>query len=195
MSLVLRPQRPEPEEITLVASLAVIRAVKQSTGLSARIRWPNDIMLNDKKLAGVLAQAQSSGKDVTEVIVGMGLNCNTKVEIPSDPRGKSTSLSEELGRPVDLTELRASSLGSFADMYSTWHGGQNMTQLWSEHVGTLGLEVMVKLKTHETSFSCQAIRLKTDGALVVATRGGDIIIHAEDLEWLREGPQPSSITD
>jgi BirA family biotin operon repressor/biotin-[acetyl-CoA-carboxylase] ligase len=187
MSFILRPLNiPNPELISLVTSVAVVQGVKNSTGLSTRIRWPNDIMAGNKKLAGVIAEAQFTKKQLDSVVVGVGLNCNTPVAAEESTGGGATSLVEELGNEFEIADLKHSILDSFSDLYQRWQAGEAMLPLWKEHIGTVGKTVAVKMKTEGTAFSFQAVGVDPDGGLVLFREGESKVIHAEDLDWLRE---------
>jgi BirA family transcriptional regulator, biotin operon repressor / biotin---[acetyl-CoA-carboxylase] ligase len=189
MSYVLRPQKlPRPELVSLVSATAVVRGVQLSTGLHSEIRWPNDIMVNGKKLAGVIAEAAAYKGEVAQAIVGVGLNCNSSVPATYTSGNMATSLAEELGRHIEVSELKLSILDSFSELYRRWQVGQDMVPLWKEHVATLGKRVSIKLKTDETPFSGEAAGVDSEGNLLVTTGGKVTAFLAADLEWLREVP-------
>jgi len=91
--------------VPLVAGLAVAEAIAETTELEARIKWPNDLLIEDRKVCGVLCQFEPLHHPV--VIVGVGVNANLKTEaLGRSLRCPATSLQEALGRPVDLRRLR-----------------------------------------------------------------------------------------
>jgi BirA family transcriptional regulator, biotin operon repressor / biotin---[acetyl-CoA-carboxylase] ligase len=187
ISFVLRPSGiSKPELITLVAAVAVVDGIEHTTGLDTRIRWPNDIMVSGKKLAGVIAEAQSNEQEIIQVVVGVGINCNAPVPHMEGSGKEATSLLEELGKRFEIPELKLSILDSFAHLYDRWRAGEDMMPLWVERVATLGKTVSIKLKTDETAFSYQAAGLDFKGNLIAAKDGKQTVVHAEDLEWLRE---------
>ncbi len=187
MSFVLRPGNIQrPELFTLVSAVAVVRGVKKATGLVPAIRWPNDVMVGGRKLAGVVAEAQSVRQELIQVIVGVGVNCNSPVSHIDGLKGEATSIREELGRHEEISVLKHSVLDSFSQFYEVWKGGGDMAQAWRNHVGTLGKRLSVKLKTEETPFSCAAKEIGDDGSLLVEKDGEPVVVRAEDLEWLRE---------
>ncbi len=187
ISFILRPRNiPKPELVSLVTAIAVVKGVRHSTGLSTKIRWPNDIMAGPKKLGGVIAEAQFNKQELVNIVVGVGLNCNTPMEGSEVAGGQATSLIEELGRPFEISDLKHSVLDSFSELYSRWQAGEDMLPLWKEHVGTVGKSVTVKLKTDETAFSFQVVGLDSDGGLIVIREGETKVLDAEDVEWLRE---------
>jgi BirA family transcriptional regulator, biotin operon repressor / biotin---[acetyl-CoA-carboxylase] ligase len=186
MSFIIRPRGLyRPEFITLISAVAVVEGIKMTTDLVASIRWPNDVVRGGRKLAGIIADAQTSKQEITQVIVGVGVNCNTPVS-DRELSAKATSLSEELGREVAIPVLKLAILGSFADLYDRWQAGEDMVPVWTNHISTLGRRVTIKLKTTETPFSCIATEVDLDGGLLVETEGETVLVRPEDLEWLRE---------
>jgi BirA family biotin operon repressor/biotin-[acetyl-CoA-carboxylase] ligase len=187
MSFVLRPGGiSKPEVITLVTAVAVVDGIKHTTGLETAIRWPNDIMAGGKKLAGVIAEAQSYKQEITQVVVGVGVNCNASVSDAGGLGKEATSLAVEVGKRFELSELKDSILGSFSQLYDRWRAGEDMIPLWKGHVATLTKHVSIKLKTEETAFSFQAVGIDSEGNLMVDNDDKQTTVRAEDLEWLRE---------
>ena len=121
VSILLRPA-VEPArlpELSLVAGSAVAGAIADTTGLEPAIKFPNDVLLGGRKIAGILAEASDD-----RVIVGIGVNANqTQDELPADTPTKPTSLRLELGRPVDRAALLATILLRFEDGYTRWVTG------------------------------------------------------------------------
>jgi BirA family transcriptional regulator, biotin operon repressor / biotin---[acetyl-CoA-carboxylase] ligase len=189
MSFILRPPRlPKPELVSLVTAAAVVQGTNQSTGLTTKIRWPNDIMVGQKKLAGVIADAQFTRQELDHVVVGVGINCNSPMADSEATGGGATSLVEELGKPLEVSELKHSILDSFSKLYQRWKSGENMFPIWKEHVRSLGKTVAVKLKTDETAFSFHAVGIDAEGGLILFRDGETTILRAGDLDWLREEP-------
>ena len=187
MSFILRPGHVDrPELASLIAALAVVQGVKDSTGISTQIRWPNDVMIKGKKLAGVISEAQYFKQEITQILVGIGLNCNARIGNSGDNTLSATSLADESGSQVELLELRHSILESFSSLYENWKAGEDMLPLWQANLGTLGKAVTVKLKTEETPFSSFAKGIDSSGGLVMAEGKDERILRPEDVEWLRE---------
>ena len=187
MSFILRPTGiSKPELVTLVTAVAVVDGIKQATGLETAIRWPNDIMTKGKKLAGVIAEAQADRQAITQVIVGVGVNCNSNVSGAWGLGNEATSLAEELGRHIETSKLRNSILDSFSHFYDMWRAGEDLIPLWKGYVASLGKTVSIKLKTNETAFSYQAVGIDPEGGLMIIKEGKQTVVRAEDLEWIRE---------
>ena len=107
-SFLLRPPMTPAESLwlSLIAGVAVQDAVRETTGLGADIRWPNDLLLNDKKFAGVLTEMSSEGNKVNHAVIGIGVNVNHK-SFPGDLEGTATSLALEGGKQFERLEIAA----------------------------------------------------------------------------------------
>jgi len=184
MSFVLTPARiSRPEIMTLVSSVAVIEGLEQVTGLEPGIRWPNDVMVNAKKIAGIIADAQTTRQQI-QIVVGIGVNCNAPVA--EKLAQEATSILEETGHQVEIPNLMKSILDSFSRLYVRWGKGNDLLDLWKGHLMTIGKEVLVKLKTDENAFSFRAAGLEEDGGLIIESPGETRVLRPEDMEWLRE---------
>jgi BirA family biotin operon repressor/biotin-[acetyl-CoA-carboxylase] ligase len=106
-------------ELSLVAGNAVAEAIANTTGLDPKIKFPNDILIGSRKVAGILAEA-SEGR----VVLGIGVNANQKeADLPADAQTEPTSLRLELGRRVDRAELLAAILALLEPAYDRWLTG------------------------------------------------------------------------
>jgi len=189
MSVILRPSRlARPQLISIVFALAVVEGIKTLTGLPARIRWPNDIIVGTSKIGGVIAEGQSYGREVTQLVVGVGVNCNAAVRGVKPGGEMATSLAEELGHKVRIPELRDSILDSFSRLYDRWRTGEDLIPLWAGSVGTIGMSARVKVRGGRNEFRCRVVGLDSEGGLVIDRNGKKAVLKAEDLERLRETP-------
>lgn len=106
-------------ELSLVAADAVAEAIANATGLDPEIKFPNDILIGARKVAGILAES-SEGR----VVLGIGVNANqNEAELPADAQTEPTSLRLELGRRVDRAELLAAILARLEPAYDRWLTG------------------------------------------------------------------------
>lgn len=105
-SFLLRPPMTPAESLwlSLVAGVAVQDAVRETTGLAADIRWPNDLLLNNKKFAGILTEMSSEGNRVHHAVIGIGVNVNQR-HFPAELQDLATSLSLEGGREFARAEV------------------------------------------------------------------------------------------
>jgi BirA family biotin operon repressor/biotin-[acetyl-CoA-carboxylase] ligase len=103
-------------ELTLVAGGAVTEAIADATGLEPAIKFPNDVLISGRKVAGILAES-SEGR----VVLGIGVNVNqTREQLPPDAQTEPTSLRVELGEPVDRAQLLATILLRLELAYDAW---------------------------------------------------------------------------
>jgi BirA family transcriptional regulator, biotin operon repressor / biotin---[acetyl-CoA-carboxylase] ligase len=124
VSVVLAPGRARtaPDRatslLTLSAGVALAEAIERITGLAAAIKWPNDLLVGRRKLAGILAEAVASpaAGPVTAVVLGYGINVSDAA-YPPDLSDRATSLESELGRPTDRAALCAETLAALAARY------------------------------------------------------------------------------
>jgi BirA family transcriptional regulator, biotin operon repressor / biotin---[acetyl-CoA-carboxylase] ligase len=118
VSVLLRPAVDSARlpELSLVAGGAVAEAIAETTGLEPAIKFPNDVLLGGKKVAGILAES-SDGR----VVLGIGVNANqTAEQLPDDAQTEPTSLRLELGEPVDRAALLAAILLRVERAYDAW---------------------------------------------------------------------------
>lgn len=121
MSLLLRPNIPPTQAsvLTLLAGIALTEAIQDVTGLQVGIKWPNDILLNGKKLVGILTEMDCDMETIHSVTVGMGINVNTK-DFPEELEGIATSLYLESGREYDRAELVGRAMERFEALYEAF---------------------------------------------------------------------------
>lgn len=176
MSFVLRPDIPPRDAgvVTLAASVAVARALEE-LGLSPRIKWPNDVLLDDRKVCGILVELQADAEVISYAVVGVGLNANVvpDVDVPA------TSVAGELGREVDRAELVASVLEGFEEVYL----GDDVLDEWRQRSSTLGREV--RIETAGRTVEGRAVGLDPSGALRVDVGGDERVVSAGDCRHLR----------
>jgi BirA family transcriptional regulator, biotin operon repressor / biotin---[acetyl-CoA-carboxylase] ligase len=120
LSVLLRPPAGAPiQQLSLVGGLAVAEAVEEALDLSAQIKWPNDVMVNRRKLAGVLAEARDG-----IVVLGIGVNVNqTRAELPADARVPAASLLTADDVERDRAPLLADVLARLEHHYDAWSAG------------------------------------------------------------------------
>jgi BirA family biotin operon repressor/biotin-[acetyl-CoA-carboxylase] ligase len=180
LSTVLRPALPPARTpvLTLAAAVAVTRAAREA-GVDARIKWPNDVLLDDEgepKLAGVLTEMEGEADRVAWVVLGVGVNAN--VEAAALPDG-ATSIAAEAG-PVERRRFVQRVLEEL-DTLRADPGA--IVDAWREHALTLGRRVRVETATGPVVG--EAVDVTGAGALVVATEAGRTTVHAGDCEHLR----------
>jgi BirA family transcriptional regulator, biotin operon repressor / biotin---[acetyl-CoA-carboxylase] ligase len=129
VSVVLMPARTTGSRerafslLTLAAGVALSEAVQQTTGLTAHIKWPNDLFVERRKLAGILAEAVDGRPETRNVVLGYGINVG-RMSYPPELSTRATSLETELGRPIDRADLLAASLVALSRRYDDLLAGR-----------------------------------------------------------------------
>ena len=172
-SIVLRPD-VDPENIqmvTLAASVAVVEAISQDQGIVCGIKWPNDIILNNYKLGGILTELSAEPGHINYVVVGIGININQDI-FDDEIKNKATSLKIHTGMPISRVNLLGNILSKFEEIYNILLEGntQEIINRWSKYSVTLGKEVKVIFKDIEHIGLAQSIT--SDGKLSVKCKDG-----------------------
>ncbi|OUN45834.1 biotin--[acetyl-CoA-carboxylase] ligase [Anaerotignum lactatifermentans] len=168
MSLVLRPQimPAEASVLTLLCGLATAEAIEAETGLSAGIKWPNDILINGKKAVGILTEMDCEMSEVHFVIPGIGINVNT-ASFPPEIAEIATSLYLECGKTVSRRRLVHRVLERLEEHYETFLRTGSfaaMLEDYRKHCITLGKEVHV---LGREPFFAEALDITPEGELLV----------------------------
>ncbi|MEO3945171.1 biotin--[acetyl-CoA-carboxylase] ligase [Gorillibacterium sp. CAU 1737] len=159
---------------TLVTAVAVCRAIRELSGANARLKWPNDVRIDGKKIAGILVELISSGTRVDAILVGIGIGVNLDEEdYPDELKEKATSLKLATGSAVDRTELAALIMKKLEELTAFYlqEGFEPIRSLWEALSDTLGNRVQVESPLG--TIAGTAIRLDSSGALVVRTDSGE----------------------
>lgn len=182
LSILLRPNLP-PRRIgwlTMLGALAVADAISQFSILNSqlRLKWPNDVLLNGRKVAGVLVESSLTGDRLDYAVLGIGLNVNTGFDdAPEEVQLRATSLREALGHEVDREAVLERLLAAFDARYAMLPASPLAD--YARRLDTLGRRV--RLQVGAESVEGDALRVEEDGALVVMTHQGERIVAFGDV--------------
>lgn len=172
ISVILRPDPRSSQlpQISLLAGVAVAEAVHKESGLPVMLDWPNDLLIQGRKVAGILAESFPPGERPA-VVVGIGVNVN-QTRFPEELAGRATSLTLEAGHPFDRERLLRVLLERLELWYRRWgtEGFGPVRNAWRQAARTLGQRVVVEQGTGGI-----AVDLAEDGALVVRADSGAIV--------------------
>jgi BirA family biotin operon repressor/biotin-[acetyl-CoA-carboxylase] ligase len=176
LSVILRPAiaLEDALKMTLTTSVAVAKTFLQLYGLKAEIKWPNDVLIDGKKVCGILTETSTNEKTVNTMVVGIGINANFSLEaLPRNLRSTATTLKEVLRRSVDLEELVSTLLKEFEAGYESFKEkkGTELLEEWRKMAGFLGKKI--KISSLEESWTGQAIDIDETGALIVGLESGE----------------------
>lgn len=161
--------------ITLMTAVAVVLAIRENVGLNAVIKWPNDILIRDKKVGGILTEMKSDTDRINFVAVGIGVNVNMSLSmLPRSIRPFATSLKKEKGEPINRVELLGMILTKLEYWYKTLLAVKRKALLneWLHLDATIGNKV--RIKTRDRVISGIAEGISHDGDLIVRLFSGAI---------------------
>lgn len=172
-SVILNPDFDQ-EKIALLpfaGALAVSDAIESVTGLSPTCKWPNDVLINAKKVCGMLLESTSGTSSIERIVLGIGVNVN-QTEFPGDLLYKASSLKNEAGIDIDRVRLLRSILEALEMRYqqlSTFPADRLLND-WRMKALLFGKKIIVL--EHEFSFPATAIDVAEDGSLIIETEDG-----------------------
>jgi BirA family biotin operon repressor/biotin-[acetyl-CoA-carboxylase] ligase len=191
ISVLFRPQFSPQQApmMTLMAAVAAAEAIVEATGLPIRIKWPNDILIDGKKAAGILTEMNAEQDRIHYLVVGLGINVNMqRDDLPLDFRDKGTSLKEEAGHRVDRVSLLCRFLKALEVNYEILEreGSAAIVRRWESASGLKGKRIAVNTPTDRILGTMDG--LSTEGALIVRLPDGHSReVFAGDVELLEEG--------
>jgi BirA family biotin operon repressor/biotin-[acetyl-CoA-carboxylase] ligase len=173
LSMILYPPLAYLPSLIMVASLAVARSIEQVTNLKAKIKWPNDVLVNDKKICGILVESDVRGNKVDYAVIGIGLNVNLKLSEFPQIAPMATSLSRELGREVSRREVIRSLLAEAEKLYLALAAGDSVFKEWRDNLVTLGQKVRVS--SGAVTYRGIAESVAPDGSLLLRQPDGSLL--------------------
>lgn len=171
LSLILHPPVRYLPYLVMVTSLAVMQSIEAVIGLKAQIKWPNDVLINGKKVCGILIENRMNGNKVDYVIIGIGVNVNLKVADYPEIASFATSLSDELGRPVSLLDMTRQLLVELEKLYLMLPS-ELIFQKWRDSLVTLGKRV--RATWGDTVYEGMAESVAEDGSLLLRQPDGTL---------------------
>ena len=188
LSVILKPkmQPLHAPRITLLAGVAVAKTIREF-GLQAKIKWPNDVLINGKKVCGILTEIGAEMDSIQYVVVGVGIDANVDTEtFPEEFRDSSTSLKNELGHDINRVEFVQELLIELEALYLKFQneGFTSIIEEWRMMSATIG--EWVKITTQSRILYGEAVGVDSDGALILETGEGRLEkIVAGNCEHLR----------
>jgi len=174
-SVVFKP-RTAPQSIPLVgifSAISIAKAIEACVDLHPRLKWPNDILIDNKKVCGVSTEAIFEAGETRSVIVGAGLNNNFSLEeLPEEIRNRATTLMEEVGHPVEPIPLLCKIFENMEHYYETFKRGNTgrIISDWETLSMMKGAEISIKSRIGE--FRGKVISIDECGRLIIEDENG-----------------------
>jgi len=169
LSIILYPSVAYLPSLIMLASLAVIHSIQAVTGLKSQVKWPNDVLINGRKVCGILIESDVQGNTVNSTIIGIGINVNLKLADFPEIQPIATSLGDKLGRDVSRLSVIRCLLVEIERLYLALSAGGSVYEKWRDSLVTLGERV--RATTGETTYEGVAESVARDGSLLL--RGSD----------------------
>lgn len=178
ISLIIRPHLPPgtASRLVILAAVAAAEALIETTGLKAAVKWPNDILIGEKKIGGILLEMSMEPDTVNYLIIGLGINVNTPAErFPEKLRGRATSVLAETGKTFPRVSLLRRFLELLEQKYfqSRKAGFDTVINRWKSLTDMPGRRVCVK--TINESYEGVVVDLDCDGFLILRNNSGEEI--------------------
>jgi BirA family transcriptional regulator, biotin operon repressor / biotin---[acetyl-CoA-carboxylase] ligase len=184
VSVLLRPRPQAAPLLTVTAGVAIADAIESATGLGPVLKWPNDVYVGGRKLAGILAEAGGGTRARAHVVLGFGINV-LPAALPSEVAGRATSLEAELGRPIDRGLLLGACLAALASRYAQLTAGRSgeIVSAWRRRAGPM-LHRSVEWDKDGTACRGVAENIDDGGALLVRTGDGIVRVMSGEVRWI-----------
>lgn len=171
LSIILTPKisPSKASKLVLLTAVCVTKSLNHF-GLSAGIKWPNDVLINGKKICGILTEMSANMGGLNYIVVGIGINANVDIEqLPPELQKNSTSIKNELGKEISINELIIKILSEFERLYEIFQTSDftNIIKEWKRLSLTLGKNV--KIITKNEIIKGTAIDIDNHGALLIDT--------------------------
>lgn len=186
MSIILRPNIPLPKapQLTLLAAVAIVQAIEDLTGLLPDIKWPNDILMNGKKVTGILTELEAEADRINSIIIGIGMNVNqTKEDFPSELQEIATSIRLEKGEKISRAELIKGIFINLEKLYLLYleEGFFPIKLLWESYAISIGKKITARTLSHSIIGKAQGIT--DDGVLIIEDEHGKTHhVYSADIE-------------
>ncbi|MBN2401452.1 MAG: biotin--[acetyl-CoA-carboxylase] ligase [Spirochaetes bacterium] len=175
ISLIFRPALPPSKlfSLTMITSIAIVKAIRKTTGLKTKIKWPNDIYYNNKKLAGILTELNVGRNQINYAIVGIGLNVNADMNKFPEIKEIATSLFNETGKIISRNELLKEILFKLEKKYNLLKDGKNnrIRKNWNKYSLVTGRHVTVFSEGYSEEGIADSIA--EDGSLILLKSNGE----------------------
>lgn len=173
-SVILRPNIPLQKAplLTLLAAVSIASVLKKACGIPAGIKWPNDILVQGKKISGILLEMSADQDGVRHVVLGIGINVNMdRASLPPQIRDSVTTLAEEKERKQDRTLLLRTIFEQLNRSYAAFlHGPESILEEWRELNVTIGKNVAVR--SMEELIEGEAVDIDQEGRLLIRMADG-----------------------
>jgi BirA family biotin operon repressor/biotin-[acetyl-CoA-carboxylase] ligase len=184
LTVLFYPRLDQLPSISILGSLAAIRAIRKTTGLAPRLKWPNDVLLKGKKVAGILVESAVVGDTVGYAALGIGINVSMDTRSVAEISSFATSLSEEADEAIPREDLLRRLLHELDSLYTQVQQGNAPWDEWKQMLDTLGRRVRVTWQSEtfeglaEDVDEVGNLQLRLDDTRLLTLSAGDVTMQA-----------------
>jgi BirA family biotin operon repressor/biotin-[acetyl-CoA-carboxylase] ligase len=183
-SVVLYPNIPPQRGmlITMTTSVSVAQAIQEVTGLNPVIKWPNDLLIDGKKVCGILTELDAEMDKINYAAIGVGINVNNP--LGGDLKNKAVSLMKKTGSKISRVKLLKSIIKHFDENYNMLNSGDtdSIRDLWFNYANIIGKRVRVE--GEKSAVEGVVSGVDETGCLIIKTNGGNVQVVSGDLYYL-----------
>lgn len=186
MSLILKPDiLPYMAPQLTLLTATVLASVLDSTGIKPQIKWPNDVLIDGKKISGILTEMQAEQDKILYVVIGIGINLNLESsDLPDEIKERVTSLKMETGKTWDVVTFTQQFLKTFEEKYDQYikEGFKNVKVDWENYGFKLNEKLYIK--SGKQTFEAIFTGIAEDGALLATRENGEIEkVYSGEISW------------
>lgn len=189
LSILLRPAilPQQAPQLTLLTATVLADVIKKEANISPLIKWPNDILINNKKVAGILTEMQAEQDQIQYIVIGIGLNMNHLIEdIPEELHSIATSLKLETKIEGSIQTFIQSFLETFEPAYEAFieNGFKEVKKKWESYGFKIGEEI--KIRNQNTEKRAIFNGIAEDGALLIKDDANQISkVYSGEIDWFK----------
>ena len=172
VSIVLYPPRECLPSLIMLTSLAVLNGIRDATGLTCQLKWPNDVLIGGKKVCGILIETQARPDRLEYAIPGIGINVNMRLADYPDLQPAATSLADEMGKPVSRVAVLQHLFTALERLYLDLLAGKSLFPMWQDNLATLGRRVFITAGDESQEGTAESVT--EDGCLLLRCPDGTL---------------------
>jgi BirA family biotin operon repressor/biotin-[acetyl-CoA-carboxylase] ligase len=187
LSILLRPEMPPQHaaQLTLLTAAVLATVLKENTTVDPLIKWPNDLLIERRKVAGILTEMQAEQDQIQYIVIGIGLNINHQAtELPTTESYQATSLYQETGKTWSISNLIQQFLHEFEHVYDNYmvNGFAPVKKTWESFGFKMGEKISIKNPKEERQAIFHGIA--EDGALLILNDTGEKErVYSGEIDW------------
>ena len=173
LSVLFRPTLEVLRELTMISAVSVVRAIRKTTALDPRIKWPNDVLISGKKISGVLVETAASGTEISYAVVGIGINIGLDTTSHPEISDIAGCLEDLASAPVARDEVLRQLLIELDTLYAQAREGGSAREEWQSLLDTIGQRVMVSWR--DETWEGVAVGVDSSGNLMLRVDNGELL--------------------